>query len=475
MAAAALCGAAAAQSFSSGDLCIASASLNTVGGFTPGISRVSPITGTATLVRPLNTIHSNLVFDPSRGNVIVRCKPTVASTSGLWAFDAAGNGTLLASDAVLSSNETEISVGLGGRIYLMNISTLRLRYIEPDLTIHDVLDAAGTAPYVVAGPNPGSVRAFYFDPATSTILTSSYGPAVCGPVTATSPYVTRVQLTPGGGQVAGASMTVPICLSVSGGSGGDVHDANEFNAGPNGSVYLSFDNNAYVTLGRMITINPTTLAWSTFATTSTYFGVPASNAGCYSSALNRGVLLDTFNNVLRLYSQGSGGEGTPLASGDLISSNLGAGESVSMIEIPLGTAAGLSSYGTGTPGCAGPQIMSATTSPSITASDFALVTTACPPSSLGVLVFTDAADFPGSDPFFLGLTLHVSFAAATQVGALDIVSNAFGLATSGNLPIAPTLLGQTFYAQSIWAWTGCSTPSPYALSSSNGLALTVQP
>jgi hypothetical protein len=33
-------------------------------------------------------------------------------------------------------------------------------------------------------------------------------------------------------------------------------------------------------------------------------------------------------------------------------------------------------------------------------------------------------------------------------------------------------LGSTFYAQSIWAW-GCATASPFNLSSSNGLAITI--
>jgi len=470
-----LCGTAAAQEFSSGDLLLVSASITVNGTFTPGVTRVNPANGAKSLVRTMGLLSSNAVFDPHRGALIVRGTPSTTAAAGLWAIDAAGGSTLLVSNAALGPDAIRISVGLGGRIYLISMLTFRIRYIDTDLIVRDVLDASGTGPYSLTGPNPGSLQAFHYDPNTGTILTASSGAAVCGTSTSGTPYLTRVQLAPGGTQVAGAPTTVPVCLSVSGISGNDFHAANTFSPGPNGLVYLSFDNNQYVWLGRMITINPTTLAWSTFATTSDYFGAPAANAGCYSSALNRGVLLDTLTDVLRLYTPGSAGAGVPLASGPLISSPGGSGESVTLLEVPVGAATGLSNFGMGTPGCAGPQWMSATTSPSVGASDFALMTTACPPSSLGLLLVTDAADFPGSDPFFLGLMLHVNIAAATQVGALDIVSNTFGLASSGNLPIAPALLGQTFYAQSIWAWTTCSTPSPYALSSSNGLALTVQP
>lgn len=100
-------------------------------------------------------------------------------------------------------------------------------------------------------------------------------------------------------------------------------------------------------------------------------------------------------------------------------------------------------------------------------------------SSLGLGIVADAVDVAGSDPFGLGILLHVDLLLATEVLTFDFLSNASG---SGFQPVPipndPMLIGQVFYAQSLWAedtagGLSCSV-SPLHLVSSRGVAITIQ-
>jgi hypothetical protein len=132
-------------------------------------------------------------------------------------------------------------------------------------------------------------------------------------------------------------------------------------------------------------------------------------------------------------------------------------------------------FGPGTPGCDGMQGLLANRSPDVGASDFGITCTQTPASSLGLGLVTNAFDIPGSDPFFIGVKLHVDLFAASSVSAYDVVSDPSGHAFV-NMPIAndPLLAGSVFVAQVVWAWTECA-PSPLRLSSSRGLAFAILP
>ena len=138
-------------------------------------------------------------------------------------------------------------------------------------------------------------------------------------------------------------------------------------------------------------------------------------------------------------------------------------------------AAGVSAYGIGTPGCAGLHVLGAPTSPTVGDAQFQLTCDHAPPSALGLVLAGDAAEIAGADPFGIGLVLHVSL-GSTQLFTFDMQSDSFGDAAA-SLPIPPTpsLVGLTFYAQALWHWpqSACA-PSLFGLSSSNGLALTIQ-
>jgi len=141
----------------------------------------------------------------------------------------------------------------------------------------------------------------------------------------------------------------------------------------------------------------------------------------------------------------------------------------------LGTPAGTSTFGTGTPGCNGTQGLSAMSLPELGNARFGLQTTQTPSQSLGLLILCDVASIPGADPFGIGLLLHVAPQLSTTIVALDAPSDVFGLSTVA-LPIPNNagLLGSTFNAETIWAWQPCS-PSPFKLSSSKALSFTVIP
>ena len=136
--------------------------------------------------------------------------------------------------------------------------------------------------------------------------------------------------------------------------------------------------------------------------------------------------------------------------------------------------AGLANYGFGTPGCSGPQVMSANSVACPSNGDFQLRTTRCPPSALNLVLQSPTADVAGSDPLFLGITLHIGL-FDPNLFALDMVSDPTGLGiTPIPFPNDPSLVGYTGNFQTISLWTGPCTPSQLGLSTSNALAVTVQ-
>jgi hypothetical protein len=141
-------------------------------------------------------------------------------------------------------------------------------------------------------------------------------------------------------------------------------------------------------------------------------------------------------------------------------------------ELPM-----LVSYGAATPGCAGSPVLSATPAPFVNTPSFTLRSTLAPPSSLGLVLLTNVPDVVGSDPFGIGVQLHVDLFFSTEVITLDAFSDAFGdCAVPAGIANNPLLGGLTYYGQILWAWpfSTCFVP-PYNLSTTQGLAITIQP
>lgn len=143
---------------------------------------------------------------------------------------------------------------------------------------------------------------------------------------------------------------------------------------------------------------------------------------------------------------------------------------------------GLASFGTGTPGCEGPQFIFGGSNPTINAPEYFMNCTNAPPSSMGIFMIANAMNGDGVDPFGLGVLFHIDLGATTEFFALPIFSNIAGYATVNTpIPNDPQLVGKTYIAQALWSWafqvgTLCGAmPSASGLSSSNGLWMTIQP
>ncbi|MBI3817741.1 MAG: IPT/TIG domain-containing protein [Planctomycetes bacterium] len=137
--------------------------------------------------------------------------------------------------------------------------------------------------------------------------------------------------------------------------------------------------------------------------------------------------------------------------------------------------AALSTYGIGTPGCTGVEGIGAGNLPKVGTRSFIITGTNTPPSSLGLGIVGDAADVAGSDPFFLGFLLHVDLFQSVFISAIDFYSDESGDAQAqAEIPNNPSIIGQTYFAQSIWYWPNCNS-LPQGLSSSKGLSITILP
>lgn len=137
---------------------------------------------------------------------------------------------------------------------------------------------------------------------------------------------------------------------------------------------------------------------------------------------------------------------------------------------------GVSFYGVPTNGCNGPQPLLAHGVPKVGNTLFGLAAPDAPPNSLGLTIATDSQDLAGSDPFALGISLHVDFFLASEIYALDMPSDAQGRGfTALPLPNTAALAGKSFYLQSIWAWPGTCAAPPYNLSASKAVKVVIQP
>jgi uncharacterized membrane protein len=143
-----------------------------------------------------------------------------------------------------------------------------------------------------------------------------------------------------------------------------------------------------------------------------------------------------------------------------------------IVELP-----GLVSFGTGTPGCNGLPVLTASPFPRVNTPTFTLSSTNAPPSSLGLAMITNVADVAGSDPFFIGAQLHVDLINSTEVITLDATSDSSGNGTAPcPIPNIPALIGAKYYSQILWAWPFSTCfMAPYNISTTNGVAITIHP
>jgi hypothetical protein len=170
-----------------------------------------------------------------------------------------------------------------------------------------------------------------------------------------------------------------------------------------------------------------------------------------------------------------------LAAHDLIGDgraelvHVSGGRSVGVSRSQAAPFAGLAAFGSGTPDCGGRIGQWATGVPRLGNQQFAYTTTNAPPDTFGFLLLGGPADVAGSDPFQLGVLLHLSFGlVSSRVVFSDPLG---GCRTADPVPVSPGLVGLLVHVQTLWqgqAGRTCAQTTSL-LSSSVGLTITIQP
>lgn len=153
---------------------------------------------------------------------------------------------------------------------------------------------------------------------------------------------------------------------------------------------------------------------------------------------------------------------------------LSGGDRVGVLRNPRRAPAGVANLGSGTADCQGRIGMWANGSPRAGNSGYAYLTTNAPPLAAGVLLQGGPPDAVGSDPFGIGIRLHI---APGVLASRLVLSDALGRAVHPEpVPANAGLVGLTVYVQTLWLgaprWSCSQSPGGYA--SSVLLASTVQ-
>lgn len=148
---------------------------------------------------------------------------------------------------------------------------------------------------------------------------------------------------------------------------------------------------------------------------------------------------------------------------------------VALLKNPRPVPLGIAHYGAGTADCAGTIGLTANGVPRVGNASFAFLGSNAPADTVGFLLLGGPPDLAGSDSFGLGFNMHLGFGLLVT---RFIRSDLHGTSVVREpIPATTSLAGLALYAQQLWqgrAGQSCS-PSSILLSSSRGLAVTIQP
>jgi FG-GAP repeat protein len=134
-------------------------------------------------------------------------------------------------------------------------------------------------------------------------------------------------------------------------------------------------------------------------------------------------------------------------------------------------------FGTGTPDCFQVEYVTPGGPPRINTSNFHFYATSVPKNTLGLGLITDFGLAVGSDPFGIGVLLHVDLITSPNVVTFDFVSGNELIAVSNlTIPNSPFLVGNEFCVQGLFVWSpSICTPSPFGLSTTKALRFEILP
>jgi len=215
------------------------------------------------------------------------------------------------------------------------------------------------------------------------------------------------------------------------------------------------------------------------------YGIAAPNDTTFGTGLDSGAI--------RLYSGATGAvsstvnlKGAAGSAGRLMAnvndlngdglSDLVASDPPNVAVRAVSFAPGLQQYGFPTHACLADQIMNATRVPKIGESAFELTCTGLSSAATSICMITDLALIPPADPFQLGLQVHVDLLGASEVVAAPITTGAHGLgSTPIPIPNDATLVGRSYFAQTITLFPPGSCLPWQTLSASRALQITILP
>lgn len=300
------CGPACAQpGFVEGDVYLVSPALADGPFSLPGVMHIDPATWTGTVLAFALSqfLVGRAAYDPSRDRLVV------VEGGSILLLAADGAATPLVDGQTSPTNPSPTG---DGRIYF-NRNGHFFAYVDAAGVVHTVLNQAGDAPLQLF-----NLTAMTWDEGTNAlfVVDSFTSPGLL--------TISRVTLTPDGSRaLAVASVTADVSATQEVGTG--------FSRGPGGSLLLGVDTNSNEQEPRLLLVDPQTLSVTTFASPGYPF-VAGMVAGAYIPHLSSAIVLDTGNDVVRLFGQGSAGEGTILPTAD-VSSIGGSGEMAQFVVI----------------------------------------------------------------------------------------------------------------------------------------------
>ncbi len=295
----------AAADFTTGDLYLCTAAAP--GG--PAVLRIDPFSGAVTTLADGESYAGRpATYDPFRDRIIlvINFEPTF-----LRMIDDLGNKTELPIN--LPFTPADIASAGDGRLYFAAPQFQAAHWmLTPDGQSQPVLDHLGD-PLIT----PGGAARIIFDAGQNALFV----------ITRAIPetHVRRFLLDADGDQALG-----PADEFIFAGTDADYDDPMQLAAGPNGTIFYKIDDNTNSAQARMQLIDPVNLTATPYAV-SEYFGVGGEVAGTYSTVRDQAVVLDSFDDHLRVFSFGAFGEGAILASG--VSSAGGTSESAKLLSI----------------------------------------------------------------------------------------------------------------------------------------------
>ncbi len=332
LAAGALASVAAAQaSFEAGDLYLYDPAYTGGSSSSGAVVRIDPAAGTQVLFLDLATgshAQDQLAYDPWRDRLIFY-GGFVPNHNEIYLADAAGAVTSLGFAKVAGPSIGHFAPRGDGLIYFNGWNDpSHISYFDSADAVQTLMDASGTAAFT-SSIYLGSMRHMEYHPPTNSLVVatpSNVGTCSGGLVDAVN--IRRFDLSPDGTRVLaescfqydlkpGVYSEMPVGLS----------------PGPGGDLLLTIDDNSNNTLPRMARVDVGAMSAWAFAWNGHPFAAAVS-AGCYSQVLNRAVILDSGNDVLRAYAQGEVGDGTIIAT--FSGSSGGTGQVATLVEIGPG-------------------------------------------------------------------------------------------------------------------------------------------